>query len=136
MIRGLNHLTLAVADLDRSIAFYTELLGFSTRIRKPASAYPQAGTLWLALVVDARVRQGPLPEYSHVAFTVTSSDFPLLIDILTRAGIVQWQESDRSDSFYFLDPDGHKLELHSGDLASRLPSTSNITEASSEALLT
>jgi catechol 2,3-dioxygenase-like lactoylglutathione lyase family enzyme len=119
-ITGLNHLTLAVSDLGRSVAFYSELLGFSVRMRKPSSAYLEAGTLWLALVRDADVRRGPLPEYSHVAFSVSSSELPALVDKLTAAGVARWQESERPDSFYFLDPDGHKLELHSGDLASRL----------------
>ena len=31
-ITGLNHLTLAVSELDRSVAFYSELLGFSIRL--------------------------------------------------------------------------------------------------------
>jgi catechol 2,3-dioxygenase-like lactoylglutathione lyase family enzyme len=119
-ITGLNHLTLAVSDLDRSVAFYSELLGFSVRMRKPSSTYLEAGTLWLALVRDADVRQGPLPEYSHVAFSVSSSELQAWVDKLTAAGVGCWQESDRPDSFYFLDPDGHKLELHSGNLQSRL----------------
>jgi len=38
-ISGLNHLTMAVSDLDRSVAFYSELLGFSVRMRGPSSAY-------------------------------------------------------------------------------------------------
>ena len=42
-ITGLNHLTMAVSDLDRSVAFYTELLGFSLRMRAPSSAYLEAG---------------------------------------------------------------------------------------------
>src|SRR5205809_548482 len=120
MITGLNHLTLAVSDLDRSLAFYSELLGFSIRMRGPASAYLEAGTLWLALVVDSEVRRGQLPEYSHAAFSVVSSELPLLADRLVRAGVGRWQEPDGSDSFYFVDPDGHKLELHSGDLRGRL----------------
>lgn len=120
MITGLNHLTLAVSDLNRSAAFYSGLLGFSVRMAGPNSAYLEAGTLWLALVVDEEVRRGALPEYTHAAFTVAMSDLPLLAKRLKEAGVRCWQEAEDDDSFYFLDPDGHKLELHSGDLAGRL----------------
>lgn len=117
---GLNHVTLAVSDLERLITFYSELLGFSIRMRSPSSAYLEAGNLWLALVVDAEVRRGPLPEYSHIALSVDRASLPVLANRLTHAGVKQWQEPENSDSFYFVDPDGHKLELHSGDLRSRL----------------
>jgi glutathione S-transferase fosA5 len=120
MLTGLNHLTLAVSALDRSIAFYSDLLGFSVRRRGPGSAYLEAGTLWLTLVVDSEVRRGPLPEYSHTAFTIGAAELPLFAARLTRAGVASWQESEHGDSFYFLDPDGHKLELHSGSLEERL----------------
>jgi catechol 2,3-dioxygenase-like lactoylglutathione lyase family enzyme len=128
-LTGLNHLTLAVGDLDRSVAFYSELLGFSVRMRRPSSAYLEAGSLWLALVVDPKVRRGPLPEYSHAAFSISDSELRLLADTLIRAGVVRWQEADRPDSFYFLDPDGHKLELHSGDLRSRLVARGQATQS-------
>jgi catechol 2,3-dioxygenase-like lactoylglutathione lyase family enzyme len=120
MVTGLNHLTLAVSDLDCSILFYTELLGFALRMRKETSAYLEAGTLWLALVRDDNVMKAPLSEYSHAAFSVAASELPVLAEKMMKAGVPQWQEADRSDSFYFLDPDGHKLELHSGNLESRL----------------
>jgi catechol 2,3-dioxygenase-like lactoylglutathione lyase family enzyme len=125
-ITSLNHLTFAVSDLDRSIAFYSELLGFSIRMRGPSSAYLEAGTLWLALVVDADVRRGPLPEYSHVAFSVASSQLRALTDRLTAAEVARWRESDSAESFYFLDPDGHKLELHSGDIHHRLAACASV----------
>jgi len=120
MITGLNHLTLAVSDLERSVVFYSELLDFSVRMRRPTSAYLDVGTLWLALVLDSTVRCGPLPEYSHVAFSVSPTDLPHLAERLRLAGVTCWQQSEDSTSFYFLDPDGHKLELHCGDLQSRL----------------
>jgi catechol 2,3-dioxygenase-like lactoylglutathione lyase family enzyme len=119
-ITGLNHLTLAVGDLQRSVAFYSEMLGFSIRMRGPSSAYLETGTVWLALVLDPEVRRGPLPEYSHVAFSVAPGELPLLTTKLTGAGVTSWKEPGTSDSFYFLDPDGHKLELHSGDLDRRM----------------
>lgn len=120
MVIGLNHVTLAVSELDQSIAFYSGLLGFVLRRRGPHSAYLEAGALWLALVLDAKVRAGPLPEYSHIAFNVSAGELTALTERLLLAGVVRWQEAERGDSFYFLDPDGHKLELHSGDLQSRL----------------
>src|SRR5262249_33870459 len=120
MITGLNHITLAVSDLNRSVAFYGGLLGFSVRMQGPTSAYLQAGNLWLALVVDAAVRHAPLPEYTHVAFSVDEASFSAASERLRQAAVTCWQASERADSFYFLDPDGHKLELHCGDLARRL----------------
>jgi catechol 2,3-dioxygenase-like lactoylglutathione lyase family enzyme len=120
MITGLNHITLAVGDLGRSVAFYADFLGFSLKMRGPSSAYLEAGTLWLALVVDANVRRSPLPEYTHIAFSVSAGEFADLTQTLIRAEVRCWQTSERDNSFYFLDPDGHKLELHSGDLRSRL----------------
>ena len=120
MITELNHLTLSVSDLGRSVAFYSELLGFSIRMHGPSSAYLEAGTLWLALVLDPKVRRGPLPEYSHAAFSVAASELPLLVERLGSLGVPRWQEPDGFNSFYFVDPDGHKLELHSGSLQSRL----------------
>jgi catechol 2,3-dioxygenase-like lactoylglutathione lyase family enzyme len=127
-ISGLNHLTLAVSNLERSVAFYGGLLGFAVRMRGPTSAYLEAGTLWLALVLDRDVRQGPLPEYSHVAFSVGPSELPALADKLAGAGVPRWQESKTTESFYFLDPDGHKLELHSGDIRGRLAVRANSHE--------
>ena len=83
-ITGLNHLTLAVSDLERSVRFYSGLLGFSLRMRGLSSAYLEAGTLWLALVVDPAVRQGALPEYSHAALSVDPSELCLLAQEVER----------------------------------------------------
>lgn len=121
MIRGLNHLTLAVADLERSFAFYAGLLGLRPRARWGAGAYLSAGELWLCLSVDPNARAGALPEYTHVAFSIEAGDLPTMTQRLKEAGIKIWRENkSEGDSLYVLDPDGHKLELHVGDLASRL----------------
>ena len=70
MLKGLNHITLSVSDLARSVAYYTELLGFSLRARWNRGAYLALGDLWLCLSHDAHVREGPLAEYTHFALTV------------------------------------------------------------------
>lgn len=120
MLAGLNHLTLAVSDLERSFGFYTGLLGLRPAARWDAGAYLTLGELWLCLSVDAR-RAGRQPDYTHVAFSVAADDFAALRARLLAAGVAEWR-SNRSegDSFYFLDPDGHQLEAHVGNLASRL----------------
>lgn len=119
MIRGVNHVTLAVSDLDRSLAFYQDLLGMRLAMRSQRSAYVEAGTLWLCLHVDANINS-PRRDYTHLAFDVAEADFPLLAAKVAMAAS-QWQpNSSEGDSLYILDPDGHRLELHVGTLASRL----------------
>ena len=121
MISGINHVTLSVRDTARSIAFYRDVLQFRAVARWPKGAYFLAGDLWLAIVEDARVRDGALPEYTHVAFSVSQADFQAAAGRIRGSGARVWKEN-RSEgaSLYFEDPDGHKLEIHVGDLATRL----------------
>lgn len=121
MISGINHLTFAVRELDRSIAFYRDLLGCALVAQWPEGAYLTAGTLWIALVVDSETRSGPLPEYTHAAFTVSREGLAHFTERLTRAQVKVWQQNvSEGDSLYILDPDGHKLELHVTGLQERL----------------
>ena len=120
MISGLNHLTLAVSQLERSLGFYVDLLGFQPHAKWDDGAYLTAGDFWVCLSVD---RVSPARDYTHVAFSVETEQFRHCCERLNNAGVTQWKaNSSEGDSVYFLDPDGHKLELHDGDLASRLVS--------------
>ncbi|MEM9282174.1 MAG: VOC family protein [Verrucomicrobiota bacterium] len=121
MVTGLNHLTLAVKNLQRSIGFYTEILEFQIRRQTDHSCYLEAGILWLALVEEeADDFEVVANGYSHVAFSVDVVKFPEAKKKLSDAGVKVWQHSDTDSSFYFLDPDGYQLEIHTGDLESRL----------------
>jgi catechol 2,3-dioxygenase-like lactoylglutathione lyase family enzyme len=121
LLNGLNHLTLAVADLDRSFAFYKDLLGFRPAAIWNTGAYLSAGELWLCLSLDAGRAAVPAPGYTHVAFDIAQDAFPAFRARLREAGVPEWRQNhSEGDSFYFLDPDGHQLEVHVGNLASRL----------------
>lgn len=62
-----------------------------------------------------------MPDYTHYAFSIEAGHFVAFVQRLRAAGVREWRDN-RSEgaSFYFLDPDGHQLEAHVGDLASRL----------------
>jgi catechol 2,3-dioxygenase-like lactoylglutathione lyase family enzyme len=121
MLTGLNHLTLATADLARSVEFYVGLPGFRLAARWDAGAYLMVGDLWLCLSLDPNRALGKHPDYTHFAFSVEQDEFEGLTDLLRSRKVVEWKiNSSEGDSFYFLDPDGHRLELHVGTLDSRL----------------
>jgi len=119
MLTGLNHLTLAVVDIARSIAFYQQLPGMRLHARWDKGAYFSCGELWLCLSLDDEVTEKR--DYTHYAFSLTAEDFPKVLKQLETLDAVVWKENkSEGESFYFLDPDGHRLELHVGDLAQRL----------------
>ena len=64
MIIGINHLTLSVTNVEQSLAFYTEVLGFRPMARWPNGAYLLAGDFWVCLVFDEETRGTALPEYT------------------------------------------------------------------------
>jgi catechol 2,3-dioxygenase-like lactoylglutathione lyase family enzyme len=121
LLTGLNHLTLAVADLERSFAFYKDLLGFKPAALWNTGAYLSLGGLWLCLSLDDKRANGAEPDYTHYAFDIAQGDFAAFRARLLDAGVAEWRQNrSEGDSFYFLDPDGHQLEAHVGSLASRL----------------
>lgn len=122
MLTGLNHLTLAVTDVERSFAFYTGLLGCKPAAIWDGGAYVTLGGLWICLsLYPARAAAPEQPDYTHYAFSIAQQDFDAFRNRLLAEGVIEWRRNkSEGDSFYFLDPDGHQLEAHVGDLASRL----------------
>jgi len=121
MLTGLNHLTLAVTDLNRSVAFYQHLLQIRLEATWHNGAYLSLPGLWLCLSLDPLRKSEPVADYTHYAFNIDAADFPVFVERLRSAHVQEWRDNcSEGASFYFLDPDGHKLEAHVGDLASRL----------------
>ena len=124
-VTGLNHLTLATADLSRAFDFYAGVLGCRPRARWARGAYLSADDLWLCLSLDADSR--PSVDYTHVAFSVAGDALDAWRDRLEGAGVRFWKtNTSEGDSLYVLDPDGHRLELHVGDLDSRLAALQDV----------
>jgi len=126
MLHALNHLTLSVSNLPASIAFWRDLLGLRLHAEWHTGAYLTCGDLWLCLSYDETRKFVPpqssdYTHYTHYAFSIDPEHFATFTQKLQDAGVTVWKENkSEGESFYFLDPDGHKLELHVGDLAARL----------------
>lgn len=121
MLSGINHLTLAVQSLERSVIFYRETLGFRLAARWKNGAYLELGDLWLCLSLDEKRSMQPWPEYTHYALSISEQEFSPFVAKLVQEGVAEWKgNSSEGNSFYFLDPDGHRLEIHVGNLESRL----------------
>lgn len=122
MLNGLNHITLSTSNLERAIDFYINILGFKGHVKWQTGAYLTLGEIWLCLTLGD-VADTSQSDYSHIAFDIDPKGFNDFKQALINAGVKQWKEnSSEGDSLYLLDPDGHKLEVHAGNLMTRLES--------------
>ena len=104
MLTGLNHITIAVSDLERSLDFYINALGFKGHVKWRQGAYLSLGDLWLCLSVD---KPDEKSDYSHIAFSISQQDFTDFSHKLIQLDIAQWKENkSEGESLYLLDPDG------------------------------
>lgn len=118
MIDGINHVTFSVSSLAVSLQFYRNWLGMQLHVSWDTGAYLTAGETWICLSLG---KPKPANDYTHVAFTLSEQVLRELRTRLPALGVEQWQQnSSEGDSLYILDPDGHRLELHCGCLATRL----------------
>lgn len=120
MITGVNHITFSVSDLDKSFKFYTDVLNCKPVAKWKKGAYLLAGNLWLCLSFDEKTRKAALPEYTHIALNVSVDDWEKCSRQIFDGATIWKQNTSEGDSLYFLDPDGHKLEIHASDLQARI----------------
>lgn len=127
MITGINHINIAVKNIDRSFAFYKDVLGFKPLVKSEGSAYLLAGNpegeegLWLSLDLDRENMRSPSPCNTHIAFSVMPDMFEEMKNRIISSGATIYKENTSpGESLYFLDPDQHKIEIHTGNWQERL----------------
>lgn len=119
MITDINHITLAVKHIDVSFEFYSTIIGLKPLVKWDKGAYFLINDFWFCLNVDEN-RQ-PNPCYTHYAFTVSKDNFKEMSQKMIEAGVTIFKDNTSpGDSLYFLDPDGHKLEIHVGNWKTRI----------------
>lgn len=124
-IRSLYEAHLTVRDLDRSIAFYRDVLGLPlahvVEDRNVAFFWvPKPDTAMLGLW---GVGSAPMAMRLHIAFNVTLADVERSVGLLKAAGLTPTSNGQHpvdepvvlswmpAASVYFADPDGHSLEF-------------------------
>ena len=119
MIIGMNHITLAVKNIDRSFAFYRDVLGLKPLVKWDKGAYFLVGDFWFCLNVDDK--REPNACYTHYAFSVTKENIDAMSQKIIASGAQVFKDNTSpGESLYFLDPDGHKLEIHVGNWKTRM----------------
>ncbi len=119
MINGINHITLAVKEIDKSFAFYKDILGLKPLVKWDKGAYFLSGDFWFCLNVDEK--REPNPCYTHYAFTVHQDNFTIMAKKIINSGAHIFKEnSSPGESLYFLDPNGHRLEIHACNWQDRI----------------
>lgn len=122
MIRKLEHVGIFVSDMDRSIAFYTEMLGMKLVDRLPLNEEAELAFLSFPGQEDVQIEligrdaSGMPPEglVNHAAFTV--EDIDAVIAKLKQQGVAisdEWPKTilDGRKIAFFNGPSGEKLEL-------------------------
>ncbi len=124
-LEGIDHVALAVRDVERSANWYVEVLGFERLHEDMWNGIPTflgKGNTAIALFpANSNTRstsstRGDI-RMLHLAFRANRDGFLAAQEELKRRGIkFEFQYHEISHSIYFRDPDGHELEITTYEL--------------------
>jgi catechol 2,3-dioxygenase-like lactoylglutathione lyase family enzyme len=132
-IRGVDHIVLTVGDVDRSLAFYCDVLGLSperlAEFRAGKIGFPSV-RIHEHFVIDLFPRPGKTPStdpnLNHFCLVTDAERLEPLVEHLQRHGItinrgpvLRWGAQGTAVSVYFNDPDGNEVEIRTYAAAAR-----------------
>jgi glyoxylase I family protein len=128
-ITGMDHIVLNVSDIDRSLQFYTEILGLQA---ERVDEY-KAGTVGFPSVrinehtiIDLfpperqtqAIGEGYAQNLNHLCLAMENEDMDEVVGYLTEHGIEietgpvrRWGARGNGTSVYFRDPDHNQVEI-------------------------
>jgi catechol 2,3-dioxygenase-like lactoylglutathione lyase family enzyme len=129
-ITGLDHIVLNVGDIDRSLTFYTEVLGLKgervEEFKAGKVGFPSV-RINAATIIDLFPTKNGTPRaggeknngnLNHFCLVVENAEFASVINHLKESQITigegpvsRWGARGRATSVYFLDPDGNEIEI-------------------------
>ena len=121
-VQGIDHIGLAVKDVQKSVEWYKELFGLERLYEGVWGIFPGVVGIGDTSVAffptdDPNI---PLPDglpIHHLAFRVDRANFKAARETLQQRGIeFEFQDHKIVHSIYFYDPDGHLIELATYDL--------------------
>jgi len=125
-IEGIDHVALAVADVERSANWYADVLGFERHYEGRWNGVPTfigKGTTAIALfparTPDAKTaaKSAHKTGMLHLAFRANRKNFLAAQKELKRRGIqFTFEDHEISHSIYFRDLDNHLLEITTYEL--------------------
>jgi catechol 2,3-dioxygenase-like lactoylglutathione lyase family enzyme len=123
-LEGIDHVALAVCDIERSVKWYIEVLGFERLHENIWNGIPTfigKGNTGIALFpANSNARSTSSRSdirMLHLAFRANRDGFVAAQQELKKHGIkFEFQDHEISHSIYFPDPDGHHLEITTYDL--------------------
>lgn len=127
-LEGIDHVALSVPDVERSAAWFIEVLGFERRFEGMWDGVPVfvgKGTTALALFprrdthdsATTEQRKSNDTDMLHLAFRADRKSFLAAQDDLKRRGVpFSFENHEISHSIYFRSPDGHRFEITTYDM--------------------
>jgi catechol 2,3-dioxygenase-like lactoylglutathione lyase family enzyme len=115
--QGLDHVAIAVEDVERSRRFYTEVLGLERVHEAWNVPVVMAAEGTGVAIFDKDLHAGgghdaPRVRILHIAFRVDRAGLERAQEELAARGLApRFSDHGISHSIYFTDPDGHELEL-------------------------
>ena len=124
-LEGLDHVALAVRDVERSADWYVDVLGFERRYSGMWNGIPvfvaREKTAIALFPAGSDQANSSLPRKRdgilHLAMRANRANFVAAQRELTNRGIAfHFQDHEISHSIYFRDPDGIELEITTYEL--------------------
>ena len=126
----LDHIVLNVGEIERSLKFYTDVLGLKgervDEFRAGKVGFPSVRINEQTIIDLFPKKEAPAKEHrekingnlNHFCLVVGTEDFAGIVEYLAdnqvtiREGPVsRWGAQGRATSVYFLDPDGNEVEI-------------------------